>query len=31
MLEELTGDAHLRDAVEPFYEEATGQLGWDQY
>jgi SRSO17 transposase len=30
-LEELAGDVHRRSAVEPFHEEATGELGWDQY
>jgi SRSO17 transposase len=30
-LEELAGDAHRRPAVEQFHEEATGELGWDQY
>ena len=31
MLEELAGSAHRRHAVEPFHEEAKGELGWDQY
>jgi SRSO17 transposase len=30
-LEELAGYAHRRYAVEPFHEEAKGELGWDQY
>jgi SRSO17 transposase len=30
-LEELAGYAHRRHAVEPFHEEAKGELGWDQY
>lgn len=30
-LEELTGYAHRRHAVEQFHEEAKGELGWDQY
>ena len=29
-VDELAGYAHRRDAVEPFHEEATGELGWDQ-
>jgi SRSO17 transposase len=28
-LAELAGSAHRRDAVEPFPEEAKGELGWD--
>jgi SRSO17 transposase len=30
-LEELAGYAHRRHAIEQFHEEATGELGWDQY
>jgi SRSO17 transposase len=30
-LEELAGYAHRRQAIEPFHEEAKGELGWDQY
>jgi SRSO17 transposase len=30
-LEELAGLAHQRHAIEPFHEEAKGELGWDQY
>jgi SRSO17 transposase len=30
-LEELAGLAHRRHAIEPFHEEAKGELGWDQY
>jgi SRSO17 transposase len=30
-LEELADYAHRRYAVEPFHEEAKGELGWDQY
>ncbi len=30
-LEELAGYAHRRFAVEPFHEEAQGEMGWDQY
>jgi SRSO17 transposase len=30
-LEELAEYAHRRYAIEPFHEEATGELGWDQY
>jgi SRSO17 transposase len=30
-LETLAGDAHRRHAIEPFHEEAKGELGWDQY
>jgi SRSO17 transposase len=30
-LEPLAGYAHRRHAIEPFHEEATGALGWDQY
>ena len=30
-LEELAGYVHRRYAVEPFHEEAKGELGWDQY
>jgi SRSO17 transposase len=30
-LEALAGYAHRRHAIEPFHEEATGELGWDQY
>jgi len=30
-LEELAGLAHRRHAIEQFHEEATGELGWDQY
>jgi SRSO17 transposase len=29
--EELAGLAHRRHAIEPFHEEAKGELGWDQY
>jgi SRSO17 transposase len=29
--EELAGDAPRRYAVEPFHEEATGEVGWDHY
>jgi SRSO17 transposase len=29
-LAELAGLAHRRHAIEPFHEEATGELGWDQ-
>jgi hypothetical protein len=29
--EELAGMAHRRHAIEPLHEEATGELGWDQY
>jgi hypothetical protein len=28
--EAVAGDAHRRDAVEPFHEEAKGERGWDQ-
>jgi len=28
---ELAGYAHRRHAIEPFHEEAQGELGWDQY
>jgi SRSO17 transposase len=31
MVEELAGYAHRRHAVEPFHEEANGELGWDHY
>jgi SRSO17 transposase len=27
----LASLAHRRHAIEPFHEEATGELGWDQY
>ena len=30
-LEALAGLAHRRHAIEPFHEEAKGELGWDQY
>jgi hypothetical protein len=30
-LEEWAGDAHRRYAIEQFHEEATGEVGWDQY
>jgi SRSO17 transposase len=30
MLETRAGYAHRRQAIEPFHEEATGELGWDQ-
>jgi SRSO17 transposase len=30
-LEELAGLAHRRHAIEPFHEEASGELGWDPY
>jgi len=30
-LEELVDYAHRRHAIEPFHEEAKGELGWDQY
>jgi SRSO17 transposase len=30
-LEALAGYAHRRHAIEPFHEEAKGELGWDQY
>jgi SRSO17 transposase len=30
-LEELAGLAHRRHAIEPFHEEAKGELGWDHY
>jgi SRSO17 transposase len=30
-LETLAGYAHRRHAIEQFHEEATGELGWDQY
>jgi SRSO17 transposase len=30
-LAELAGLAHRRHAIEPFHEEAKGELGWDQY
>jgi SRSO17 transposase len=30
-LEELASDVHRRYAVEPFHEEAKGEVGWDQY
>jgi SRSO17 transposase len=30
-LEALAGYAHRRHAIEQFHEEATGELGWDQY
>jgi SRSO17 transposase len=30
-LETLAGYAHRRHAIEPFHEEAKGELGWDQY
>jgi SRSO17 transposase len=30
-LAELAGLAHRRHASEPFHEEATGEVGWDQY
>jgi len=30
-LEERVDDAHRRHAIEPFHEEAKGELGWDQY
>jgi SRSO17 transposase len=30
-LEELATMAHRRHAIEPFHEEAKGELGWDQY
>jgi SRSO17 transposase len=30
-LAELAGYAHRRHAIEQFHEEATGELGWDQY
>jgi SRSO17 transposase len=30
-LEELAGLAHRRRAIAQFHEEATGELGWDQY
>jgi SRSO17 transposase len=29
-LEELASVAHRRQAIEPFHEEAKGELGWDQ-
>jgi SRSO17 transposase len=31
VLEELVKYAHCRHAIEPFHEEAKGELGWDQY
>jgi hypothetical protein len=31
MLEERVGDAHRRHAMEPFHEEAKGEVGWEQY
>jgi SRSO17 transposase len=30
-VEELAGYAHRRYAIEPFHEEAKGEVGWDQY
>jgi SRSO17 transposase len=30
-LAELAGYAHRRHAIEPFHEEAKGELGWDHY
>jgi SRSO17 transposase len=30
-LEELASYAHRRYAVEQFHEEATGEVGWEQY
>jgi SRSO17 transposase len=30
-LDMLAGYAHRRRAIEPFHEEAKGELGWDQY
>jgi hypothetical protein len=30
-MEALASDAHRRDAVEPFPEEANGEVGWDHY
>jgi SRSO17 transposase len=30
-LETLAGYAHRRHAIEPFHEEAKGELGWDPY
>jgi SRSO17 transposase len=30
-LDALASDARRRHAIEPFHEEATGELGWDQY
>ena len=30
-LEALAGYAHRRHAIEPCHEEATGEVGWDQY
>jgi SRSO17 transposase len=30
MLAERAGYAHRRQAIEPFHEEATGELGWEQ-
>ena len=30
-LETLAEYAHRRHAIEQFHEEATGELGWDQY
>jgi SRSO17 transposase len=30
-LGELAGYAHRRHAIEPFHEEAKGELGWDHY
>jgi hypothetical protein len=29
--EELAGRARRRHAIAPFHEEATGEMGWDQY
>jgi SRSO17 transposase len=30
-VDELAGYAHRRYAIEQFHEEATGEVGWDQY
>jgi len=30
-VDELAGYAHRRYAIEPFHEEAKGEVGWDQY